>query len=746
MEETTVDDLVKAGNEASGQARNTWISFILFGAYLAVAVGATTHRQLLLEAPIDLPLLSVKLPLVAFYRLVPILFVLVHFYVLVQLYLLSRTLHLLNDAVAAIPLSGERERIRVRLDSFIMMQLISGLSRDWLPRLFVRLAAWVTLLAAPVLLLLAFQVQFLAYHDETTTWIHRFALVLDLVLTWVLWPAIVDSSGRFGGAVARWVRGLVVLPAQAAAKTIELISSLRAGGPAWPSLRDAWRTYTTVEQVRDAVNSAIRQVTALAVLLTVCGGIVVFSLLIATVPGESIEAWWTGEWVQTPLRLEELPAECGNRESASAEIETSATSPATEAHRIRTLACLSHPVVWTHRAAGYRRQINRRIGLTWWPTVILFEGVPDPVESTVDSWLSRNLVLIDVDLIGLDSDKLAKTERTIVLRGRDLRNAVLDRTDLRKADLSGAHLEGASLVATKLTATNLTKAKLAHAWLMRASLQGAILDSADLQGADLEKAELQGATLESAQLQGANLTEATFWGASLKSAFLTTANLRSAALQGTELRGADLRGAALDSAGLQGADLGPAKLDGAELTSASVWRATTDLRPITDLISRYTDARFLDLKPLQVTGMTVEQAIGRWLATIPEGTARTAAEMRLSGLRDPSSEQKGRIERSGAWWADLKSQSEALDMVTDAPLRAAFLAGLGCHTDARGLLIRLKSTQAPPYAPCLAAALLDGNCRAADGLAAGEKKPLKGLADGAFNCAAVDPQTSSTPP
>jgi hypothetical protein len=71
-------------------ARNTWITYVLFGAYLFVAVGATTPEQLLWEAPVNLPLTGVKLSLRVFFQIVPRLFALMHLYTLVQLSLLSR--------------------------------------------------------------------------------------------------------------------------------------------------------------------------------------------------------------------------------------------------------------------------------------------------------------------------------------------------------------------------------------------------------------------------------------------------------------------------------------------------------------------------------------------------------------------------------------------------------------------------------------------------------------------------------
>ena len=45
----TLEDLLKAGNEASGQARNMWLSFLVLLTYLVVALASITDRALLLN-------------------------------------------------------------------------------------------------------------------------------------------------------------------------------------------------------------------------------------------------------------------------------------------------------------------------------------------------------------------------------------------------------------------------------------------------------------------------------------------------------------------------------------------------------------------------------------------------------------------------------------------------------------------------------------------------------------------------
>lgn len=57
----------KAVNDAAERVRTLWFTYIALLAYLFVAVGAVTHRDLLLESPVKLPILNVQLPLVGFF-------------------------------------------------------------------------------------------------------------------------------------------------------------------------------------------------------------------------------------------------------------------------------------------------------------------------------------------------------------------------------------------------------------------------------------------------------------------------------------------------------------------------------------------------------------------------------------------------------------------------------------------------------------------------------------------------------
>jgi uncharacterized protein YjbI with pentapeptide repeats len=290
----------------------------------------------------------------------------------------------------------------------------------------------------------------------------------------------------------------------------------------------------------------------------------------------------------------------------------------------------------------------------------LFDSGMDATTQQPRSIFSRNLVLPDQVFLTVEDRKAfaedatkatANIPRTLVLRGRDLRNAVLDRADLRRADLTGAQLQDA----------NLRDAHLQGVYLVSAQLQGANLGSAQLQGANLGRAQLQGANLGGAQLQGANL-----WSAQLQDA-----NLRDAHLQGANLWSAQLQGAYLVSAQLQGANLGGAQLQGAVLRLAAIWRAIAESVDLEDADLR--DLGFEQTPPRDKQHpdrTTWQHWIDAWFADVPQRDQAKARE-RLAILTqepDPAHDEAIRT----AW----------IDRIREAQLiphrRADRLARLGC--------------------------------------------------------------------
>jgi hypothetical protein len=218
-----VDKLQAAADEAAGHVRNLYIAFLSFGLYLAITVGGTTDEQLLRESPVRLPIVDVGLPLVAFYWIAPFLFVLFHFNLLLQLYLLSVKLRRLDAELRALPDEAHR---RATISQFVFSQLLIGEhnrphSGRSMIRLLLNVMAWTTFVALPVAVLLLTQIQFLPYHDALTTWWQRFLVTADLLLIWLLWVPAVEAMATLGRVVR-----VITRSALAALSAISLLVTL----------------------------------------------------------------------------------------------------------------------------------------------------------------------------------------------------------------------------------------------------------------------------------------------------------------------------------------------------------------------------------------------------------------------------------------------------------------------------------------------------------------------------------------
>jgi hypothetical protein len=182
--EDTFKEMARDVNISSGAARNAWMFFMALLAYFVIALAGVTHKDLLLNTPVKLPLLDVEIALRSFFLFGPMILVLIHFGLMLQHAMLARKIHELHDRVRRFEGPGgfRTHRVRVQLHSYHYTQLIAGPYRSRSFAIFLSLMTWLTLVILPVLLLLHFQVTFLPYHDLTVTWAHRLFLLADLGL------------------------------------------------------------------------------------------------------------------------------------------------------------------------------------------------------------------------------------------------------------------------------------------------------------------------------------------------------------------------------------------------------------------------------------------------------------------------------------------------------------------------------------------------------------------------------------
>ena len=597
-----VKGFLDEANTASDPARTAWLAFLALLTYVVVTLASVSHKDLLLNSPVRLPILNADIPLVGFFQYAPAMLLLIYLSLLVQHVILARKYRRFTDALAGYERNARTKHVaRERVHSYVFSQILAGPEANRITRLMTQLIVYVTFAVLPIVTLLYFQIKFLPFHEVGITYWHRFAVILGFAMLILLTPIMQHAPPK-----RKW--------------------DIRLGPQA-----EAWE-------------ASGRQIALVLLLLPIVVG---FSWLIATVPDE---------WIDRRLGF---------------------VAPVTAGIGAEGEAKLLNPIV--------RRLVYDRIpedgNKGWWRR-----------------WLLSYRVLI------VEDTDLGADDATIVLRERNFRYALLNRSDFHHADLTWADLRGAQL------------------WK---SLARGRLNDTQLQGASLKETELQGAQMSSAAMQGADLRGALLQGADLSYTKLQGADLRGAQLQGADLRSAQLQGADLQGAQLQDADLQGAELGGAVLTSAEIWLA----RFPPGLVDQ--SPAPLGLADVKLSALTPEAKaqLRQLLNTeITDPVVRPVVLARLDPIlrHEPPS------------WEDSKSWEDyAGNAKTPSPEDLArFHAGLGCDDGegyiATSLAGRAKEFDAEhfkkDYAKPLARALLDETCKGGKALTSETRAALKNLA------------------
>jgi hypothetical protein len=186
--------------DAAGVGTGLWLSYLFLFFYLFMAVAAVTHRDLLFENPVRLPFLNVELPLLGFFVLGPLLFLVLYAYVLLHVAMLAGKVGVF-DAELRVQIRDDdtRARLRRQLPSNIFVQYLAGPYevRTGIMGFMLRLIAVISLVAFPIALLVFFQLQFLPYHHAPIAWWQRIAVLLGILLLWMFWPSIARGQAKW---------------------------------------------------------------------------------------------------------------------------------------------------------------------------------------------------------------------------------------------------------------------------------------------------------------------------------------------------------------------------------------------------------------------------------------------------------------------------------------------------------------------------------------------------------------------
>ena len=123
-----LDALLDSLNGSAERFQTLWFSFLGLTLYLAIAALATSHRNLLLGEAQTLPILNIKVELLPFYVIAPLLYFVFHFYLLMMLVLLAVTAAEFEDELRnTLPNDSQQERYRARVENALFLQLLVGM-------------------------------------------------------------------------------------------------------------------------------------------------------------------------------------------------------------------------------------------------------------------------------------------------------------------------------------------------------------------------------------------------------------------------------------------------------------------------------------------------------------------------------------------------------------------------------------------------------------------------------------------
>jgi len=535
-----IEKLLEAANSASQTVAALHVAFLAVVTYLGVIIWGTTHDDLLRISPVKLPILDVELPLTNFYAFVPWMVVLLHFNLLMQLELLSTKLWNLD---LDLPDTPAGQQVRDRLFIFPFTHLIAGRSKVLLIRWLLSLVVGITVIALPLLILLAAQIRFLPFHDEGITWSQRIAVWVDAVMLITLWPLIASPQDQ----AREWWRNFGFRVVDYWPAWFRYVST-----HGWSRItRSIRRRQPNPPEHKIVSRPVLKPGTEPKgmIFLLISVPVMVFASIIAVMPGSiTVQTYYAPEKAESaPSYFEDwlirrMPESWLSVAAHKYDVVTCTSLEMAEQSDASILQVMLGPCSWFNLNL-FPRNLNLREARL----------VPKGVSLSL---LTR----------AIDSDKQVRDAAFMEFDGLNLQNR-----DLRFANLYGAMLPKADLRHVQLQGAILLKAKLQGVigW-DKTQFQSAVLGGTQLQGAGLIEADLQGADLRGANLQGADLGWAKLQSADLRGADLQGANLIGAKLQGADLRGSELQGANLRETSFQGANLSYAKLHGSDLTSSEL--------------------------------------------------------------------------------------------------------------------------------------------------------------------------------
>lgn len=494
------------------------------------------------DTPVKLPILSIDIPLFAFFAVTPFIIFGVHLNLLLNLLAHSKKLHRwLSQA------PGSVEEKADMLRPFLFNQMAIPPQKGWrrfsLPAFLVQ----IIMFHAPLISLLVFQVRFSDYHSMAMTGWHLTLVGADLLLLLWLQPNILNPKNFHERKL----------------NFRNLVRQL------WPK-RLGYMMF-----------------------LLLCMGYAIdnVNLLLEVMRVEHSENWERefGRNHRFPGDLFYVP-----REIEIIEREDSFVYNGQAYHRSRWDSLSKrnkwereYPKWWASidygpKTASFRDTV---FGLNIW--TLRHKPKIDVVQTNLmKNKLPPELVVQKMIAEDVDAKTASRNLRLSFVDGVDLRNRHLSHANLSgctmdKADLRGACFDNANLSNVSMQKAIATRATFIKADLNKSNLNKSVLVSSAFDHADLEDTEMENirakkctfrnaylsrTSLTNSYLEDANMRDVRAFSAKMGACFLRKVNFKEAILNDVVLSGSDL----------SVSDLTAANLSGSWLTGASLQNATLD--------------------------------------------------------------------------------------------------------------------------------------------------------------------------
>ena len=513
--EMFLQKLVDSINDTARTVRNTLFLVLLAGLYLILSLAFSTDENLLRDSRIALPQVGVGISLSASYIVAPVIFLYLHFHMLFLLDGLKRKIQAFKWAIKDL---DAKDKYWNWLSSSAFVQSLrfcSGCS----PKVLV----WLSVVALPLMLLLAIFLSFVRYQSDWITVLHRIVFILDLAF-------------------------VAFFRSECFAYIERICSSYRKKCPENPGTgENPEGTDQNCGQEASITDEIPSKKKIICKILKYLKYLLAWSVLISMVLSVSLVK----------------PLDYDSKYN---------TKP--DPNYAKNNHFLERTITAIVQAKLEKKNYFDAILCQAWDLVCRYLTIDDALPDIHGIDLhARELRFARFGSAKLDKANFRSADlRGAYLEGGKLQGADLQNAKLQGANFSGAKLQGANFGGAELQNTNLKGAELQNADLRGAKsqgtnfknvqLQGARLVSANLIGENLGGVKLQNADLRFAVLQGVNFEGAQLEGADLQNAKLQGANFTGAQLQGARLQGAELQGANLEDARLEGADLGGVQLQG----------------------------------------------------------------------------------------------------------------------------------------------------------------------------------------